>query len=569
MNLTDDQRAIAQAEGDFLLIACPGSGKTRSAAARVGALARDGRKVAICSYTNVGAERIGSVVQEMGIPLGPEHFLGTLHSFLLHYVVYPFGHLFHAERQVSVMVERSSRTVAYQGDPKKRIPVDDFRMRSNRSLVLTKRPLYLSAVSHEEIAANVQEAVRAEKASLLRSGLVSFDDAMYVALRVLQDNAGIAKAVAGRFDELLLDEAQDTSELQLACLDVLKTTGSLASLVLVGDLEQSIFKFQGASAEGCASLAEDHGLRMIELTQNHRCSQLICNVAAHFCERPDPDEAVGPHADCPIQPEILFYPPSEPTVAVERFRERLAEHDGVLSRAAVLARGNKLVDELNGVEAPVEVAARPQRLGEAVAALRHGTLTRRQLEHVERVVAFAAWGEERLDGLDDDRRRMLRDAVVRYLQRLPDLDTDLREWIQESAKLLTDVAKEIVDSPAKPGGRLLQSKAAQTGTPAHEAFLRSVAELEAQTVHDIKGEDRDAVMVVIDRPRSKQHGHQAKIWAALTGDEIEEAQAEEKRIAFVALTRAERICIVALPDDQGGREAAAVFVEQGFASPDR
>ena len=568
MNLTEDQQAVAGAEGDFLLIACPGSGKTRSAAARVGALTSDEGKVAICSYTNVGAERIGSVIQEMGISLGPEHFLGTLHSFLLRYVVYPFGHLFHADRQLSVMIDRSSRTVAYKGDPKKQIPVDDFRMRPDRSVVLTKRPVYLSAVAPEEIAANVEDAVRAEKAALLRNGHVSFDDAMYVAVRVLKDNGDIARAVAGRFDEVLLDEAQDTSELQLACLDVLKATGSLSSLVLVGDLEQSIFKFQGASAEGCSKLADDHGLRTIELTQNHRCSQLICNVAAHFCERPEPDEAVGPHADCPIQPEILFYPPDEPTTAVERFRGRLAEHGGVPAAAAVLARGNKLVDELNGADGSVEVAARPQRVGEAVAALRHGTLTRRQLERVERIVAFAAWGEERLDGLDDDQRQQLRNSVVRFLQQVPDLKTDLREWIQGSASLLTEAAKELADPPAKPGGRILQSKASHTGTPAHEAFLRSRSELEAQTVHDIKGEDRDAVMVVIDRPRSKQRGHQATLWAALTSEEVEEAQAEEKRIAFVALTRAERICIVALPDDPGGRDAATVFVDRGFTAPD-
>jgi superfamily I DNA/RNA helicase len=567
VKLTDDQEAVAQAEGNFLLIACPGSGKTRSAAARVGVLTDAGQRVAICSYTNVGADRIGTVIQEMGITLGPENFLGTLHSVLLRYVVYPFGHLFHAERQVSVMVDRSSRTVAYKKDPKKPISVDAFRMRPDRSLVLTKRPRYLSSISAEEIVANVEQEVRDKKLSLLRSGRVSFDDAMYVALRVLEENPEIAKAVAGRFDELLLDEAQDTSELQLACLHVLKATGRLRSLVLVGDLEQSIFRFQGASAKGCSNLAENHGLRIVPLTQNHRCSQLICDVAAHFCDRPNPDEAVGPHADCPIQPEIVLYPPKEPRIAVERFRERLAIHNGQPSRAAVLCRGNKLVDELNGTELSVEVAARPRHLGEAVAALRHGTLTRRGLERVERIVAYAAWSEERLDALDIDQRKSLREAVVRYLMQLPPLDSDLREWIRESAKLLTSIAKELVTKPAKAGGLVLQSKAKQTGTQARAAFLPEPIELEAQTVHDIKGEDRDAILVVLDRPRSKKYPHQATLWAALASEKMDEAQAEEKRIAFVALTRAERVCIVALPDDTDGREAAAVFIERGFASP--
>jgi hypothetical protein len=189
------------------------------------------------------------------------------------------------------------------------------------------------------------------------------------------------------------------------------------------------------------------------------------------------------------------------------------------------------------------------------------------LERVERIVAFAAWEEERLDGLDIDQRKTLRGVVVRYLMQLPPLEIDLRGWIKESAKLLTSVTKELAAEPAKAGGLVLQSKAKQTGTQARAAFLPEPVELEAQTVHDIKGEDRDAILVVLDRPRSKKYPHQATLWAALVNEEMADDQAEEKRIAFVALTRAERICVVALPDDKDGREAAAVFIERGFASP--
>jgi DNA helicase-2/ATP-dependent DNA helicase PcrA len=563
MNLTAQQQEVADADGDFLLIACPGSGKTRSAASRVGRLARDGKKVAVCSYTNVGAERIGRVINDDGVVLGPEHFLGTLHGFLLRYVVYPFGKLLEADSQVSVI--ESSRTVAYQGNNKRRISVDAFRMRPNGSLVLTKRPPYLSSVAREDIVADVKDEVVRHKRELLRQGCASYDDTMLFALLILRRNPEIAKAVAARFDEILLDEAQDTSELQLACVNVLKASGSLRSLVLVGDLEQSIFAFQGASADGCRKLAEDQGLRTVELTQNHRCSQLICDVAAHFCERDEPDEAVGRHAGCAVHPEVLFYPPNEPSKAVERFQERLTEHGGHQSSAAVLARGNALVDELNGDEAPVKVATRPMQLGRAVAALRHGTLTRRLLEQVERIVCYAAWDLEKLGGLDMEERRTLRSAVIRFLQRLPSLDEDLRAWIQQSASLLTDASKEVTDAPAHPGGNVLRSKAEQTGTIARDAFLRPSRPLEAQTVHDIKGEDRDAVMVVIDRPRSQRHGPQASLWeSALAGNELDEAQAEERRIAFVALTRAERVCVVALPDDPHGQAAAEVFVSRGF-----
>lgn len=567
MELTDQQRRVVAADGDFLLLACPGSGKTRSAAARVGAHVATGRKVAVCSYTNVGADRIRAVIGGMRITLGPEHFVGTLHGYLLRYVVYPFGTLVGAPRGPH-LVESAGGSVAFRGDNRKRIPVADFRMRPDGSLKLRTRPLYLSTVEEDDIVAAVEQDVRRAKRQLLMAGYVSFDDAIYVALRILRKNPQVARAVAARFDELLLDEAQDTSELQLACVDELRDAG-LRSLVMVGDLEQSIFAFQGASAQGCRELADKHGLRTIELTENHRCSQRICNVAVHFCERADADTAVGPNARCPLDPEVLLYPPEEPAAAVELFRLRLEVHGANPTAAAVLARSNALVAELNGDEAPVAVGERPLALGRATATLRHGTLVRRQLEQVQRIVASAAWEEDALESLELEARERLRAETVCLLTTLPPLDEDLRTWIQTAAALLTDAATRLEDPPAKKGGRVLQSKAEQAGTVARDAFVPCARELEAQTIHDIKGEDRDAVLVVLDRPRSTKRDTPAQLWSsALAGEEIDAEQAEEKRIAFVALTRAERICVVALPDDDAGRKAAEAFVAKGFTLVD-
>lgn len=568
MQLTDQQQAVCDAPGDFLLLACPGSGKTRSAAARVGQLADRGQRVAICSYTNVGADRIASVIAEMGIGLDARHFHGTLHRFLLQYVVYPFAAVGGLDGRVR-LIESSGRSVPYAGNQQRRVDVDVFRWRPDGSLKLKQRPVHLATVPEADLIADVGAMVRRNKAQLLREGKVTFDDAIYVALQILRRDATLARAVAGRFDELLVDEAQDTSELQLACVDALKATGELRSLVLVGDLEQSIFEFQGASAAGCRQVASDHGLAEIQLTQNHRCSQRICNVAVHFCERTQPDEAVGPHAACTIEPTVVLYPPNTPSEAIRIFRERLALHDADPAAGAVLARSNALVDELNGDQSPVPIGDRPARIGVAVAALRHSTLTKRQLEAVERIVAFTAWDDDALERLDPQAREDLRAAAIHLLDNAPPLDQDLREWIRATAKTLSDATGRLVHTPAHAPGRVLASKAEQSGTVAKDAFVQPPRTLAAQTVHDIKGEDRDSVLVVLDRPRSKRRDDQATLWSsALAGEQLAEDQAEEKRIAFVALTRAVRICVVALPDDASGRAAADAFVAKGFRLDD-
>src|ERR1700742_1992413 len=95
MSLTDQQKLVVEAEGNFLLLACPGSGKTRSAAERAARLTEPpGRKVAVCYYTNVGADRSGDVTShELRVVLERQRSIGTIPPVLHRYVLRPFAHL--------------------------------------------------------------------------------------------------------------------------------------------------------------------------------------------------------------------------------------------------------------------------------------------------------------------------------------------------------------------------------------------------------------------------------------------------------------------------------------------
>lgn len=454
--------------------------------------------------------------------------------------------------------------VIFRGDNRIRLPVSSFRFRPDGTLCIRSVPATFALGVEEAARIGQGDALRLKRAAA-RRGMVSFDDAMYWALRILVDHPDIAACVAGRFEELLVDEAQDTSELQLACVRALLATGKLDSLVLIGDLEQSISAYTGASRAGCEALASDHGLEPIELAENHRSSQRICNVAAHFCSRTEPDRAVGEDADAPWQPELMLYEADNPDSAVQRFRERIQTLGQNPARAAVLARSNKLVDELNGQTTVVEVLDRPLRIGRAVSALRSGgTLGRRQLEAVDRIVAFTATDARDLSELDQADRWLVRRATMKLLRGAPDLDQDLRDWIRGTARVLAVVVAELVESPRHKPGQVLTSRATQEGHIAAAVLLPVLPELRAQTVHEIKGESRDSVLVVVDRLRSKRHGAQSALWSRpLLGEAVAEQDAEELRIAFVALTRARRYCALALPDDCDDTVTAA-FMRAGF-----
>lgn len=571
MILTPQQQAVVKAEGEFLLLACPGSGKTRSAAERAARLVgTSGRKVAVCSYTNVGVERIGAVLAgELGIVLARKHFLGTIHQFLLAYVVRPFAHLLGAERGPFIHEGRGWPEVCVYGDNRQRIRLDCFRRMSDGGLLLTDRPRSVKGTS-EEIVTSVGAEVLRRKGEIFRGrGVLTSDDAMWVALHLLRERADVAAAVAARFDEILLDEAQDTSELQLACLDQLHATGRLASLVLVGDLEQSIFSFQGASAARCQRLATDHGLDILTLTENHRSSQRICDVAVNFCSRTEPDTAVGPHATCSIPPEVTLYPANDPRAAMDIYRGRLAEYGLGVDDAAVLGRYWSVVDLLNGQTTLFESSDRRYVIGQLAARLASGTLTASDVRNAQRLLAYCAWDTTLIAGLSDQQQADLRRATSTLLGRLPRLEGNLRSWLIAARGIVHEVAASLTEEVKHTGGRTLTAPAEFATYQAAEVYSSVPPDLRARTVHSFKGEDSDAVMVVIGHAHASVTTSQLDLWeAAVAGVEVDPEKAEERRVLFVALTRARRYCLVALPDDPRGRAIAAACDALGFDSVD-
>jgi superfamily I DNA/RNA helicase len=567
VNLTEQQRAVVEAGGNFLLLACPGSGKTRSAAERTARLVGVTRtKVAVCSYTNVGAERMGRVLAgELGVVLEREHFLGTIHKFLLRYVVHPYAHLLGASRGPFIH-EGEWPDVIVHGDNAQRIALDDFRFDSKNALIPPSNPRGVQGTP-EEIVASVEEEVRRRKRAFFQTaGLLSADDAMSIALQILQRFDAVAQAVAGRFDEVLLDEAQDTSEVQLACLEVLHRTGRLRSLVLVGDVEQSIFSFMGANVTQLQQLAADCALMTLPLTENHRSSQLICNVARHFSSRRVADIAVGPYRDCSIEPEVFLYPAKAPQAATDAYRQRLSFHDISSENAVVLARNWKVVDALNGQTPLFADTDRQYLLGRVAARLVDGTLTRSDVRAMQRLLAYCAWDTTRIDELEEERRIELRLAVSALLGRLPPLDGDLRTWLTAARKVVHEAAEALAgQAPAHPGGRALTTKPKWQDHTALDVFAPSPPDLEARTVHAFKGEDSEAVMIVVRRMLGNDPTAQMELWeAAVSGSKVNPEKAEERRVIFVALTRAQRYCLVALPDDTRGRAVAANCASLGF-----
>jgi DNA helicase II / ATP-dependent DNA helicase PcrA len=563
--LAEQQCKVVAAPGDFLLLACPGSGKTRTAAARIARLDEEGHRIAACSYTNVGADRIATMLaRDHRRFFGPRSFTGTLHGFLLRYVVYPFAHLIGAEKAPRLWLGEWP-DFGYSADPRLRLSLDQFRIAPDGALIFSGPPQWAIHKVDEVLAAERQKVINGKRGLFQKQGVLSADDAMWAALRILKAVPAATEGLAGRFDEILIDEAQDTSDVQLACLRKIHASGRLKSLVMVGDLEQSIFAYQGASAKACRELAENSGLQTISLSENHRSSQKLCDVAGHFCGR-GADQAVGPNRNCQIDPELFLYPPDQPTIAMEHFRERLTVHGIERSEASVLARSHKMIARLGGHEELVKVGPTAEALGKLSAALAGGTLGRWDVARAEGLIAHGAF-DKHPTALEFEVREPLRDAAHRLISDLPPLEGDLRSWVIAARPVYGAALAHLCEEPRHKPGPMLKAPEKYAGFEVADIFSPPPLDLTPRTVHSLKGEEREAVMVVVKKHHGADRAKQMQfLEVSLAGEDIAEEEEEERRINYVALTRAERFCLLALPDDSRGRALAQKCESIGFAS---
>lgn len=560
--VSPEQRAAIEAEGDFLLVACPGSGKTRTAGLRAAWWGLDDppRRMAVTSYTNVAVGEIRVSAAEAGLVLGEPHFCGTLHSLLLRFVFYPFGHLVMGCDSTPIVVPDGQPPPVdindvWLGDNRFWAKISDFHFRPDGTFD-ADNPQALPLTAKEIVTAGSEQALKL-KAELFGHGFASFSDSMYVAMQVLDEHPSIRDLVAQRFDELIVDEAQDTSSVQLACLSLLRSTGKLPSLVLIGDPDQAIYEWQGSDPVACRKFADDHNLETLELTRNYRSSQAICNVAHRLSSRGMPEDATGGAKDFGVAPEILVY--DDLTSAVETFRARLTALGITVDPAPVLVRNRTLAYKLNSIS-NVSVSWQVRALGDAAAHFcASQSFDARSLKTVEDALRRLAWGMTgRLDSAD---RGRLRDTACRLIAGLPEPvgNKSLKDWISEARSRVTTAIVELTDRPAGMVSSVVRARAGDAGRLVSDVFPTTVVVSVARTVHSAKGESHEAVLLLSGKATAKRDS--ARDWIK---GEMGEDRDEETRIGYVGLTRARRYCAVALhsttPDDVIAAYEAAGFV---------
>lgn len=286
--ITDEQRKAILSPARLTVVrACPGSGKTRMFAARaayeIANWERSRRGVAALSFTNVAWQEVVRRMNELGVPAGYPHFIGTIDSFLLRYIVRRFGQQFLNLRLFTNPIEDDSNGVQsiryrYGTNQDELSPLAKFRLEvvGDQVSVYVKGRFDSSWVGVQDPYAT--EVKKAKKKAWSESGQATYSDICFLALWLLRQPS-ISGIVATRFPIILIDEFQDTGGLREACIHFLAQNKNFQRGFFVGDPDQCIMEFAGARADLFSDFERIGGAISLSLINCFRSHSGITNIA--------------------------------------------------------------------------------------------------------------------------------------------------------------------------------------------------------------------------------------------------------------------------------------------------
>ncbi|AKP08305.2 ATP-dependent DNA helicase [Corynebacterium pseudotuberculosis] len=287
------QQAVEHSGSPLLIVAGAGSGKTAVLTRRIAYLMRirgvqPGQILAI-TFTNKAAAEMRERVAHLVGPIASRMWVSTFHSTCVRIL----------REQAQLVAGLNSNFTIYDSDDSKRLlamiskdmnlDIKKFTPRLLGAGISNLKNELISpatAVAEAESTKNPYEttvaAVYVEYQRRLRqANAVDFDDLIGETVRIFKEHPQVTEYYRRRFRHVLIDEYQDTNHAQYVLIHELVGTGETASeLCVVGDSDQSIYAFRGATIRNIEEFERDYpNATTVLLEQNYRSTQTILNAA--------------------------------------------------------------------------------------------------------------------------------------------------------------------------------------------------------------------------------------------------------------------------------------------------
>ena len=285
--LNDEQADAVGEEDSVFLVACPGSGKTRTLTYKIAhelsRLQSSRQFIAALTYTNRAADEIHERIEGLGVDTS-QLWIGTIHSFCLEWILKPYGiyepalahgfRIIDSHEQETLLEElcQTQRGITYW---------DCDYYFTDQGYVIACRDESKHARLHAIFALYFQR--------LANNRQIDFEQMLFYASRLIQSQPQIAKVLANIFPWLLIDEYQDTKHIQYTIVSaIVKAGADRTKLFVVGDPNQAIFSSLGGFAMPIAELRQLCGVPLKEraLSENYRSTDRLIGYFSNFAVQP-------------------------------------------------------------------------------------------------------------------------------------------------------------------------------------------------------------------------------------------------------------------------------------------
>ena len=282
----EQKEAVLHTEGPLLILAGAGSGKTRVLIHRIAWLMEQGVSpwnIMAITFTNKAAGEMRQRVNNLVAQGADSVWVATFHSTCVRILRRYIGHL---GFDTTFSIYDTDDQKAVMKDVCKRLNIDTkiYKERYLMSVISRAKDELISPLEME-LAAGIDwqkkrlaEAYKEYQAQLRRNNALDFDDLIVKTVELFQNCPEILEAYQERFRYLMVDEYQDTNTAQFKLISLL--AGKYRNLCVVGDDDQSIYKFRGANIYNILNFEQVFpDARVIKLEQNYRSTQNILNTA--------------------------------------------------------------------------------------------------------------------------------------------------------------------------------------------------------------------------------------------------------------------------------------------------
>lgn len=279
-DLNPEQEKAIYNENSILLIACPGSGKTRTITYKIAyelsKLESNKQYIVAITYTNRAADEIKERIELLGVDT-EQLWIGTIHSFCVEWILKPY-HMYIEELRFGYDIINTNDTENYlvslcasYSTPKKKITYWDCLC-----YCFTSEGLKINCTK-PTIKETVELIIYDYYQNLKEKHEIDYELILYYSYCLLKENQSICKTLSNIFPYILIDEYQDTKELQYMILGAILKTGKENKAFIVGDPNQSIYGNLGGFPMDKAQLESVTGLYYDELSlsNNYRSSSLL------------------------------------------------------------------------------------------------------------------------------------------------------------------------------------------------------------------------------------------------------------------------------------------------------